>query len=92
MDEATARGHIERVRTLGYTVVEDAIEPDLVEALSGALTRLERELGARPADNGFEGRRTVRLYNLLARGEPFERVPVNPPSCRSSKACSIRAA
>ncbi|MGI8841850.1 MAG: phytanoyl-CoA dioxygenase family protein [Caulobacteraceae bacterium] len=78
MDEATTRGHIERVRGLGYTVVENAIEPDLVEALNAAPTRLERVLGARPADNGFEGRQTVRLYNLLARGEPFERVPVHP--------------
>ena len=77
MDEATARGHVERVRTEGYTIVEAAIESDLIEALNAALIRLERELGARPADNGFEGRQTVRLYNLLARGEPFERVPVH---------------
>ncbi|MDP6981218.1 MAG: hypothetical protein QF570_21875 [Myxococcota bacterium] len=29
------------------------------------------------ADNDFEGRRTVRIYNLLALGETFERVPVH---------------
>jgi len=79
MDEATTQGHIEQVRTQGYTVIENAIEPDLVEALNAALTRLERDLGAQAAaNNGFEGRNTVRLYNLLARGEPFERVPVHP--------------
>jgi len=78
MDEATARGHVERVRTQGYTIVEEAIEPGLVEALNAALIRLERDLGAGPAANSFEGLNTVRIYNLLARGEPFERVPVHP--------------
>ena len=37
-----------------------------------------RPLGARPADNTFEGRQTVRIYNLLARGAPFAEVPVHP--------------
>src|SRR5665213_2034829 len=78
MDEATARGHVERGRTQGYTIVEEAIEPGLVEALNAALIRLERDLGAGPAANSFEGLNTVRIYNLLARGEPFERVPVHP--------------
>jgi ectoine hydroxylase-related dioxygenase (phytanoyl-CoA dioxygenase family) len=78
MDEATRRRHIERVRTDGYAIVENAIEPDLVEALNEALLRLERDLDVKPAMNGFEGRRTVRIYNLLAHGAPFERVPVHP--------------
>jgi ectoine hydroxylase-related dioxygenase (phytanoyl-CoA dioxygenase family) len=78
MDEAAVRGHVERVRAQGYTIVEDAIEPDLIEALNAALARLEGELGAGPAANPFEGHATVRLYNLLARGEPFEQAPVHP--------------
>ncbi len=78
MNTAAAQDHVERIRADGYTIVEDAIEPDLVEALAAALNRLERDLGARPADNGFEGRATVRIYNLLARGEPFDQVPVHP--------------
>lgn len=69
--------HIEAVRRDGYTIVENAIEPELVEALNGALERLERELGARPAENQFEGHRTVRIYNLLAYGAPFTEVPVH---------------
>jgi len=78
MDEATARAHIEKVRADGYTIVENAIEPDLIEALNEALERLERDLGAKPAENTFEGHRTVRIYNLLARGSPFEKVPAHP--------------
>ena len=37
-----------------------------------------RELDAKPAKNGFEGHHTVRIYNLLAHGPRFERVPVHP--------------
>ena len=55
MDEATREAHVERVRRDGFTIVENAIEPDLVDALNDALLRLERELDAKPAMNGFEG-------------------------------------
>ena len=78
MDDAVRQAHIAAVQERGYTIVEGAIEPDLVAALSAALARLERELDAKPSANDFEGRRTVRIYNLLAHGAPFERVPVHP--------------
>jgi ectoine hydroxylase-related dioxygenase (phytanoyl-CoA dioxygenase family) len=77
MDQAACQAHVERVRRDGYTIVENAIEPALVEALGETLRRLERELDARPAGNGFEGHRTVRIYNLLARGAVFAEVPVH---------------
>ena len=70
--------HIARVRADGYTIVENAIAPDLIDDLNDALQRLERELDAKPAMNGFEGHRTVRIYNLLGRGAPFEQTPVHP--------------
>jgi len=38
---------------------------------------VERERDVRPALNGFEGHRTVRIYNLLAHHRVFERVPVH---------------
>ena len=69
--------HVERIRRDGYTIVENAIEPGLVDALNAALARLERELDAKPAMNGFEGHKTVRIYNLLAYGAPFTDVPVH---------------
>jgi ectoine hydroxylase-related dioxygenase (phytanoyl-CoA dioxygenase family) len=78
LDETTRARHVEAVRRDGFTIVENAIEADLVEALSAALDRLERDLGAVPAMNGFEGHRTVRIYNLLAHGAPFEQIPVHP--------------
>jgi ectoine hydroxylase-related dioxygenase (phytanoyl-CoA dioxygenase family) len=77
MDQTTRDAHVEAVRRDGYTIVENAIAPGLIEALNDALTRLERDLDAKPAMNGFEGHRTVRIYNLLAHGAPFEQVPVH---------------
>jgi len=73
-----AEDHIRNVQNDGYTIVEDAIEPDLVDALTDDLVRLERELRVRPAENLFEGEQTVRIYNLLAHGKNFERIPVHP--------------
>ncbi|MBV8682923.1 MAG: hypothetical protein JO111_08625, partial [Caulobacteraceae bacterium] len=70
--------HVDRIRTEGFTIVERAIEPELVEALAEALEQLERELDAKPAFNAFEGHHTVRIYNLLRYGAPFDRVPVHP--------------
>jgi ectoine hydroxylase-related dioxygenase (phytanoyl-CoA dioxygenase family) len=77
MEDASRDRHVARVRADGYTIVENAIEPDLVEALALSLAHLERDLHARPAENAFEGRNTVRIYNLLDRGRPFELVPVH---------------
>jgi len=78
MDDATRKKHLEAVARDGFTIVENAIEPDLIDALNEALDRLERDLGAKPAGNSFEGANTVRIYNLLAYGEPFTKVPVHP--------------
>jgi ectoine hydroxylase-related dioxygenase (phytanoyl-CoA dioxygenase family) len=81
-DDATHRReerkrHLDQIAEQGYTIVEGAIEPDLVEQLNDALLRLERELRITPASNGFEGYHTVRIYNLLVHGEVFQRVPVH---------------
>jgi ectoine hydroxylase-related dioxygenase (phytanoyl-CoA dioxygenase family) len=78
MDDATVAEHVDRIAELGYTIVPDAIEPDLLDALADDLLRLEHDLGAVPAANSFEGHHTVRIYNLLAHGDVFARVPVHP--------------
>ncbi len=70
--------HLGRIERDGYTIVEDAIEVDLLDALSDDLLRLEHDLGVVPADNSFEGVRTTRIYNLLGHGPHFERIPVHP--------------
>jgi ectoine hydroxylase-related dioxygenase (phytanoyl-CoA dioxygenase family) len=70
--------HVEAIATDGYTIVEDAIEPDLVDELAADLLALEETLGIVPANNDFEGRQTVRIYNLLAHGPLYESIPVHP--------------
>jgi ectoine hydroxylase-related dioxygenase (phytanoyl-CoA dioxygenase family) len=78
LEAAALRAHLERIERDGFTIVEDAIDPAFVDELALDLLRLERELGAVPAHNAFEGTRTVRIYNLLAHGALYERIPVHP--------------
>jgi ectoine hydroxylase-related dioxygenase (phytanoyl-CoA dioxygenase family) len=70
--------HVSEVQSRGWTVIEDAVDPALVDALSEDLDRLERDLDVKPAENSFEGRSTLRVYNLVARGEIWWQVPVHP--------------
>ena len=69
--------HVKEVAEQGYTIVEDAIEPDLVDALNDDLLRLEEYFEVQPSPNSFEGHHTLRVYNLLAFGELYERIPVH---------------
>ena len=69
--------HLGRIEDQGYTIVEGAIDLQLIDALNDDLLRLEQELGAVPASNRFEGLRTVRIYNLLAYGQNFESIPIH---------------
>ncbi len=77
MDAATLRTHLDRIAEDGYTILERAIEPELVAALLADLERLEHEHRIVPASNPFEGTRTVRIYNLLVHGPLYERIPVH---------------
>lgn len=78
MAESDIEAHLARVETDGYTIVEDAIEPDLVAELRDTLRRLFGQLGVEPKGNRAEGFATRRLYNLIPRAAVFERLPVHP--------------
>jgi len=78
MTPAELATHVGRIADDGYTIVEDAIEEELLDALDEELQRLEVDLGIVPAQNDFEGSETVRIYNLLVHGKTFERIPVHP--------------
>ena len=69
--------HVERIARDGYTIVEHAVEDELVDALAADLYRLESALDIKPAKNAFEGTNTVRIYNLLVHGTLYERIPVH---------------
>ncbi|MDP2290344.1 MAG: phytanoyl-CoA dioxygenase family protein [Actinomycetota bacterium] len=70
--------HRERLDRDGYTVLLDAFDAPTASALHDDVDRLERELHVEFAANGFEGRATTRVYNLLAHGSLYEQVPVHP--------------
>ncbi len=78
LDDAAIAEHLKRIEADGYTVVENAIAPDLVDAIADDLARLERELETQPAGNPFEGANTLRIYNLLKYGQVWEQIPVHP--------------
>ncbi len=69
--------HVDRIADQGYSIIEDAIDPDVIDALNEDLLRLERDLGITPAHNDFEGESTIRIYNLLTHGALYEQIPVH---------------
>ncbi|MEX0665946.1 MAG: phytanoyl-CoA dioxygenase family protein [Acidimicrobiia bacterium] len=77
LDTSAIDTHAEVIARDGYTIIEGAIEPDLVDALNDDLVQLERDYRVEPSDNSFEGAHTVRIYNLLAFGKLYEAIPVH---------------
>jgi ectoine hydroxylase-related dioxygenase (phytanoyl-CoA dioxygenase family) len=75
LDPRQVDEHASRIERDGFTIVENAIEPALLDGLAADLDELERD--AAPGKNFFEGFKTVRIYNLLARGQRFEAIPVH---------------
>jgi ectoine hydroxylase-related dioxygenase (phytanoyl-CoA dioxygenase family) len=77
MDSEFVAAHAARLGRDGYTIIENAFDASLGEALIQGLLDLERTGQAGFANTTFEGTKTVRVYNLLARGEIFRQVPLN---------------
>ena len=69
--------HVACIDVDGYTIVEHAIEPELVRTLLDAIRRLERELHVEPKGTAAEGRATRRMYNLLAKDAAFQAMPLH---------------
>jgi len=69
--------HLERIRSDGYSIIENVIDRDRCDELTAALDELVQRLEVVPADNSFEGRHTLRVYNLLAHGALFEAIPTH---------------
>jgi ectoine hydroxylase-related dioxygenase (phytanoyl-CoA dioxygenase family) len=78
MKPSALEEHLQRIARDGFSIMENALDPDLTIALVRDIARLERELGVTPAHNSFEGEKTLRIYNLLVHGEMWQHVPVHP--------------
>jgi len=71
LDHNAIDEHLARIDVDGYTIIADAIEPELVANLRDTIRRLERDLDVQPRATAAEGHATKRMYNLLARIRSF---------------------
>jgi ectoine hydroxylase-related dioxygenase (phytanoyl-CoA dioxygenase family) len=70
-----AASTIEAIRRDGYVILENVLSADELGAARGALAPyLERHFGR----NEFEGRKTERVYTLVAKGKPFADLVEHP--------------
>ena len=77
LTDVQVQTHADRIRDDGFTVIEGAAGPELVEGLITALKRIEREHQLGPAKTSFEGFKTVRINNLLTYDDAFWEVPLH---------------
>ena len=77
MNASAVSQHVAEIASDGWTIIPNAIEPALVDALRGDLERLEHALDIRPAGNSFEGAATWRIYNLLVHGSLYQQIPMH---------------
>jgi ectoine hydroxylase-related dioxygenase (phytanoyl-CoA dioxygenase family) len=61
----------------GYVVLENVIDDNLSGELKEALLKTEHDQNITGRDTDFEGRKTIRIYNLLAHGKAFWKVPIH---------------
>jgi ectoine hydroxylase-related dioxygenase (phytanoyl-CoA dioxygenase family) len=77
MDDAEIAERLADIEANGYTIVVDAIDPELTAGLRDTVRRIFDELGIEPKGNRAEGFATKRMYNLVPRAEIFEQLPVH---------------
>lgn len=70
--------HLATIEADGYTIIEDALSPELTAGLRDAVRGQFVELGVEPKGNRAEGFATRRMYNLVPRAEIFQQLPVHP--------------
>ena len=68
---------LEQIDRDGFCILENAIEPDLLDRIAEVVVRLTHDSDVKAAENEFEGRETLRLYNLLAHGGVFAEIPTH---------------
>lgn len=70
--------YLAEIESEGYTIISNVIDNDKVAVVRQDLERLERDLNITPHDNPFEGKDTVRIYNLLVHGSVFGEFAIHP--------------
>ena len=77
MDAAAIDDRLGEIDEQGYTILREAIDPDLVARLRDTIRRLQRELDVKPRGNRSEGRASLRIYNLLAKDRVFQEMALH---------------
>jgi hypothetical protein len=62
----------------GYVIIPDAIDPAFCDELIDEINRIEAEYGISEGTNDFEGFRTRRIFNVLAKGRVFGDAAIHP--------------
>jgi ectoine hydroxylase-related dioxygenase (phytanoyl-CoA dioxygenase family) len=70
-----AAGHVERLQRDGYTIVENFLDAERLDAFRAGV---DPWLGRYRGRNAFEGLKTERVYTLVARGKVFEDITDDP--------------
>jgi ectoine hydroxylase-related dioxygenase (phytanoyl-CoA dioxygenase family) len=78
MEPERVEHHVAEIAEQGFSFVENAIEPELLAELRDTIREVAHELGTAPRNNPAEGFATHRNYNLLAKADVFQRMPVHP--------------
>lgn len=65
------------VATDGYAIIDGVIDQATCGLLIDEIDRVEREFGVEFGKNEFEGFRTRRIFNLIARGPRFRELVIN---------------
>ncbi len=66
--------HLQAIARDGYTILENVVDPGWMDEIIDAIASIGRSEKIVPATNEFEGVETLRLYNLLAYGNPFAQI------------------
>ena len=67
--------HVERLKTEGYTIIEDFMSADQLARFREGLAP---HLGTYRGRNSFEGLTTERIYTLVGRGKVYEEIAADP--------------
>jgi ectoine hydroxylase-related dioxygenase (phytanoyl-CoA dioxygenase family) len=76
----------DRIERDGYAIVQDVLDRPTCAALVEEIERIERDQAIPFGKNDFEGFRTRRIFNLIARGPRFRELVLNPTVLESVEA------
>ena len=79
MQQSQVQSHIEAIERDGYTIIEDALKPDSVDAIAKRVREIEKEtLGETERGGPGNGSSQLRTAGLLQLDPLFREIPILP--------------